>query len=72
MSGLKALACALGATPADFLVVGDGENDVPMFQYADFSICIHHAGCQVAHLASKEFPTLNEALEYIISESVGN
>ena len=63
MSGLQALAAELGASPRDFLVIGDGENDVPMFQYADFSICIHHPGCQVSHLASKEFATLNEALQ---------
>ncbi len=72
MSGLQALARELGASSNDFLVIGDGENDVPMFQYADFSICIHHPGCQVAHLASKEFATLHEALKYLISESVGN
>jgi hydroxymethylpyrimidine pyrophosphatase-like HAD family hydrolase len=65
MSGLQALAAELGASPRDFLVIGDGENDVPMFQYADFSICIHHPGCQVSHLASKEFATLNEALEFV-------
>lgn len=63
MSGLQALAAELGASPRDFLVIGDGENDVPMFQYADFSICIHHPGCQVSHLASVEFDTLYEALQ---------
>ncbi len=65
MSGLQALTAELGASPRDFLVIGDGENDIPMFQYADFSICIHHPGCQVSHLASKEFATLNEALEFV-------
>lgn len=66
MSGLQALARELGASSQDFLVIGDGENDVPMFQYADFSICIHHPWCQVAHLASKEFATLHEALEFVL------
>ena len=72
MSGLQALARELGASSQDFLVVGDGENDVPMFQYADYSICIQHLGCQVAHLASNAFATLQEALEFILSENVGN
>lgn len=63
MSGLQALAAELGASPRDFLVIGDGENDIPMFQYADFSICIHHPGCQVSHLASVAFDTLYEALQ---------
>ena len=63
MSGLQALATELGASPRDFLVIGDGENDIPMFQYADFSICIHHPGCQVSHLASIAFDTLYEALQ---------
>ena len=67
MSGLQALAAELGASPRDFLVIGDGENDVPMFQYADFSICIHHSGCQVSHLASVEFATLQEALEFVLN-----
>ncbi len=62
-SGLQALAQVLGASAADFLVVGDGENDVPMFQYADFSICIRHFRCQVSHLASVAFDTLYEALQ---------
>lgn len=66
MSGLQALAQALGASPRDFLVIGDGENDVPMFQYADFSICIRHSRCQVSHLASKVCATLNEALRFIL------
>ena len=62
-SGLQALARVLGASAADFLVIGDGENDVPMFQYADFSICIRHPRCQVSHLASVAFDTLYEALQ---------
>lgn len=65
-SGLRALAQEVGASPRDFLVIGDGENDVPMFQYADFSICIHHSRCQVHHLASKACATLNEALKFIL------
>ena len=72
MSGLQALAREFGASPRDFLVVGDGENDVPMFQYADYSICIQHLGCQVAHLASNACATLQEVLEFILSENVGN
>lgn len=67
MSGLQVLAAELGASADDFLVIGDGENDVPMFQYADFSICIHHPGCQVSHLASVEFATLQEALASVLS-----
>ena len=62
-SGLQVLARVLGASAADFLVIGDGENDVPMFQYADFSICIRHPRCQVSHLASVAFDTLYEALQ---------
>lgn len=64
-TGLKTLAKILNASPKDFLAIGDAENDVPMFQYADMSICIRHDGCQVSHLASLQFPTLNEALTYV-------
>lgn len=69
-TGLRCLAQMLHATQKDFLVVGDGANDVPMFQFADQSICIRHAGCQVSHLATRAFPTLNEALRYIQAENL--
>lgn len=69
-TGLRHLAQILQATQKDFLVVGDGANDLPMFRFAHQSICIAHAGCQVSHLATYAFPTLNQALRYIQTENL--
>lgn len=35
---LRRLTAEVGSEPADIVVVGDGPQDVPMFEYADFAV----------------------------------
>ncbi len=41
-SALAALAARLGIPPADAVVFGDGENDIPMFDWAGASVAMPH------------------------------
>ena len=42
VSGLKAVAEYLGLDSSQFVVFGDGNNDLGMFAWAGFSVCMHH------------------------------
>jgi Cof subfamily protein (haloacid dehalogenase superfamily) len=42
VSGLKAVAEYLGLDSCQFVVFGDGNNDVGMFAWAGFSVSMHH------------------------------
>jgi Cof subfamily protein (haloacid dehalogenase superfamily) len=42
VSGLKAVAEYLGLDSSEFVVFGDGNNDLGMFAWAGFSVCMHH------------------------------
>lgn len=64
-NGLAFLANHLGLTAGDYVAVGDGCNDLPMFEYADVSLAI---GNTVSHAATHAFDTIDEALEFIIKE----
>lgn len=46
------------------IVVGDSENDIPMFNVADRSYCIDHANQSVKDKASKIVKSVEEAIEF--------
>lgn len=60
--GLKFLTELTGIRAEDMIAVGDGVNDVPMFQYVDYSIGI---GNMVSDQTDISFETIKEALDYI-------
>lgn len=41
-SALKIMATRLSLTPSEIIAFGDGENDVPMFEWAGFSVAMPH------------------------------
>lgn len=57
-NGLAYLMKLLGLEPEDVIAVGDGVNDIPMFEFADVAIGI---GCPADHT----FATTSEALDFI-------
>ena len=59
-SGLAFLAEREGLSRADFIAVGDGINDVPMFEFADMSIGI---GARLKHKTAYSFERIGDALE---------
>ncbi|MBQ8912364.1 MAG: HAD family phosphatase [Clostridia bacterium] len=63
--GLSYLAGLLGVLPKDFVAVGDGENDYPMFEFAGLSIGIGLKDPQRADLVCS---SIGEALEYLLKE----
>lgn len=59
-SGLAFLAELEGLSRADFIAVGDGINDVPMFEFADVSIGI---GSKLKCETTYSFERIGDALE---------
>lgn len=62
-NGLAFLADMIGMKAKDFIAIGDGVNDLPMFGYADISIGI---GDRVKNSADITFGTIDDALDYIV------
>lgn len=71
-NGLRFLSSMLEADPSSFLVVGDGVNDIPMFEFADFSILIRakkdgEAGNPLDFgKVDLVLPKIGDALRYIL------
>jgi hydroxymethylpyrimidine pyrophosphatase-like HAD family hydrolase len=42
-TGLQSLATHLKISPADAVVFGDADNDIPMFQWAGLSVAMAHS-----------------------------
>lgn len=61
--GMKYLCQMLGILPEETVAVGDGENDVPMFEIAGFSIGI---ATKERIKANIRFDTISEALDQLI------
>ena len=61
-TALKYLSVLLQKDRSEFIAVGDGENDVPMFRFADISISLHH---RLDYRADHEFEQLREALYFL-------
>lgn len=53
-SGLHALAASLGLSPEEVLVVGDSENDIPMFKEAGLAVAVANAQPQAKAAAMYE------------------
>ncbi len=66
-SGLMMIGENEGFTSADFVAVGDGVNDVPMFDYADISIAI---GGGIEYNATFRFDSIGAALDHIIDNKL--
>lgn len=65
-NGLRFLSSLMGAEPSRFLAVGDGINDVPMFEFADFSILVlSETGMLTQVSVDLVLPTIGDALRYI-------
>lgn len=60
--GLAYLAELEGLTLADFVAVGDGINDVPMFEFADVSVGI---GGKLEYETTYLFERIGDALEWL-------
>lgn len=66
-TGLSFLTQISPYTRADMVAIGNGENDIPMFQFADFSIGI---GSELQDHVDICFDTLTETLHYIAEQNV--
>ena len=64
-NGLRFLTGLLGLDASDFVAIGDGVNDVPMFEYADVSVLV---GEEAAFDVDLRFDTIREALLYLCEE----
>lgn len=64
-NGLTYLAEIEGLTRKDFIAIGDGVNDVPMFDYSDISIGV---GEKLKYPTTFSFMTVSEALNFMLKE----
>ena len=64
-AGLTYLAELEGLSRTDFIAVGDGINDVPMFEFADVSIGI---GANLKYKTTHAFEKIGDALDYLQKE----
>ena len=65
--GLAYLAELEGLTRADFVAVGDGINDVPMFEFADVSVGI---GGKLEYKTTYSFEKIGDALEKLLCKEI--
>ena len=64
--GLTYLAKILNVSKDDFIAVGDGQNDYPMFEFAKLSLGIK---VKDASKVDINFNSINEALNYLINNN---
>lgn len=66
-SGLGLLADELKLEGCDFIAVGDGINDIPMFEFSDISIGI---GNKLNYDTDYTFDAIGNALDYILDNKL--
>ena len=66
--GLSVLSRLTGVLPAQFVAVGDGENDYPMFDFAGTSLGINLKDPSRAKISVS---SIDEAMAYILKEACG-
>ncbi len=66
-SALEILAGEEGLSRTDFIAVGDGVNDIPMFDFADISVLI---GNGIDYAADLCFDAIGDAIDHILSKSL--
>ncbi len=66
-SGLALLAKEEGFEKSDFIAIGDGINDIPMFDFADVSISI---GNKLDYKTDYNFDEIKDALLFILTNSL--
>lgn len=66
-NGLTFLSSLLQIEQGDFIAVGDGINDVPMFEFADCSIGI---GKKLEYKTDYLFENISEGLHYILANEL--
>ena len=64
--GLSYLAALTDRPPEEFVAVGDGENDYPMFAFAGHSVGI---GLKEPRRAKVNVSTIDEALDHLLKEN---
>ena len=74
--GLRSLAGRLGVRASEALVFGDGDNDVPMFQWAGLSVAMSHGWPAALKAASRIAPAgpadsaLARGIDWLFSEGL--
>ena len=77
-SALAVLAARLGIGPSEAVVFGDGENDIPMFDWAGVSVAMPHgwpAAIRQATLVAPDGPmetALARGVEMVLANQVAN
>ncbi len=66
-NGLNYLSELIGVTGKEFIAVGDGVNDLPMFEFVDVSIGI---GTVAAKYADFAFEEIGEVLDFILKQKL--
>lgn len=66
-SGIALFAETNGFTAKDFIAIGDGINDIPMFEFADISISI---GEKMKDKTDFCFEHISDALDFIINKKL--
>ena len=61
-NGLRFLSDIMDLKPEDFIVFGDGINDIPMFSYADVSVVIG----DLDYPATWRFANIEEAMRFLL------
>ena len=80
-NGLEHLAKLMGIESEDVVAVGDGVNDIPMFEFADVAIGVANESdaegngrgrvkCEIAEYVDLIFATTSEVLDFILEKNL--